>query len=131
MRRWMVAGLAVAAVGLAGCDDVTAGTPMADPDQTGISTPSTTSRSSPTTRPRAPDSSAPATPPAPGMASTTCGEYVTMDEETKRQVIVAIGQENELIGMNPELWKGMADMMCTFTDKSTPVKDAVTGEGFG
>lgn len=104
---------------------------MADPAQTGISTPTTTERSTPPTRPRAPRSPTATTPPAPGLASTTCGDYLEMDEATKRQVIAAIGADNELIGMNPELWVGMADMMCRFTDKSTYVRDAVTGQSFG
>ncbi|MDV3125682.1 hypothetical protein M1247_12215 [Mycobacterium sp. 21AC1] len=130
MRRLMVAGLAVAAIGLAGCSTVTDGQPMADPDQTGITTPTTT-RPAPTTTPRTPRSPTATKPPAPGMASTTCGDYLEMDEATKREVIAAIGADNELIGMNPELWIGMADMMCRFTDKTTLVRDAVTGESFG
>lgn len=65
------------------------------------------------------------------MANTTCGEYLTMDEATRNQVIVAIGEDNELIGINPEMWVGLADMMCAFVDKSIPVKEAVMGQGMG
>ncbi|MGV0746095.1 hypothetical protein [Mycolicibacterium sp. XJ870] len=129
MQRLVVAGIALAVIGLAGCSNVTSGTPMADPDQTGIST--TTTRTTPrTTTPSAPDSPTAPTPPPAGMAGTTCGEYLDMDEATKRQVIAAIGEENELVEMNPELWISMADMMCSFTPPATLVRDAVAGEGF-
>ncbi|OBB58726.1 hypothetical protein A5757_15500 [Mycobacterium sp. 852013-51886_SCH5428379] len=104
---------------------------MADPDQTGLST--TTSRPtvpSSTTRARPPDPTrAPGTPPT-GLAATVCGEYLDMDEATQREVIAAIGENNELVRLNPELWVTMAAAMCTFADPSTPVGDAVMGGGF-
>jgi hypothetical protein len=140
VRRWVLTGCAAAAVAVAGCTNVTAGTPMADPDQTGLST--TTSRPtvpSSTTRARPPDpTGAPGTPGAPGapgapptgLAATVCGDYVNMDEATQREVIAAIGENNELVRLNPELWVTMAAAMCTFADPSTPVGDAVMGGGF-
>ncbi|MCK0175655.1 hypothetical protein [Mycolicibacterium sp. F2034L] len=131
VRRWVLTGCAAAAVVVAGCTNVTTGTPMADPDQTGLST--TTSRStvpSSTTRARPPDPTrAPGTPPT-GLAATVCGEYLDMDEATQREVIAAIGENNELVRLNPELWVTMAAAMCTFADPSTPVGDAVMGGGF-
>ena len=54
-----------------------------------------------------------------------------MDDGAKREVIEAIGLDNELVALNPELWVSMAEAMCTFADESTLVKDAVTGGGFG
>lgn len=138
VRRWVLTGCAVAALTAAGCSNVTTGTPMADPDQVAMSTttPSTTTTSpSPTTRARVPDPapSAPRSPGAPapgGLAATTCGEYVDMDEATQRQVIEAIGEQNELVALNPELWITMASAMCTFADPATLVSDAVVGGGF-
>ncbi|MFS0898563.1 hypothetical protein [Mycolicibacterium litorale] len=132
VRRWVLVACAVAAVTAAGCSNVTTGTPMADPDQTGLST--TATSPSPTTRARVPDptSSAPRPPGAPpdGLADTTCGEYVDMDQATQRQVIEAVGEQNELVALNPELWITMASAMCTFADPATLVKDAVVGGGF-
>ncbi|KUI27435.1 hypothetical protein AU196_07765 [Mycobacterium sp. IS-1742] len=105
---------------------------MADPDQTGLSTPTTST--SPTTRARVPDptSRAPRPPGAPGtgLVDTACGDFVGMDPQTQRQVIEAIGEQNELVALNPELWITMASAMCTFADPATLVKDAVVGGGF-
>lgn len=53
-----------------------------------------------------------------------------MDEATQRQVIEAIGEQNELVALNPELWITMASAMCTFADPATLVSDAVVGGGF-
>ncbi|WP_231644486.1 hypothetical protein [Mycolicibacterium baixiangningiae] len=140
VRQWVLTACVVATLTLAGsvagCSNVTTGTPMADPDQTGQTTaPSTSSASpSPTTRARVPDPTTPGprppgAPPA-GLAATACGEYIAMDEATQRQVIVAIGEQNELVALNPELWITMASAMCTFADPATLVKDAVVGGGF-
>ncbi|WP_233213324.1 hypothetical protein [Mycobacterium hubeiense] len=123
VRRVLVA---LAVVALAGCSDVTPGRPMADPDQTGLTTTTTTT----TTTPPRESPRAPGGPPPEGLAATTCGDYVSMDDAAKREVIEAIGEDNELVGMNPELWVGVADMMCAFTEKSTLVRDAVAGGGF-
>ncbi|MGV9802542.1 hypothetical protein ACWDTP_31280 [Mycobacterium sp. NPDC003449] len=125
-QRVMVAGLVVAAIGLAGCSNVTAGTPMADPDQTGITTTTTTRPPTRPTLPTAPPTAS--TPPPAGMAGTTCGAYLGMDQETKHQVIGAIGQDSELFSRNPELWVGMADMLCAFTPKEVLVRDVLMGQ---
>ncbi|WP_231737573.1 hypothetical protein [Mycobacterium sp. IS-1742] len=131
-RRWVLTVCVVGALTAAGCSTVTTGTPMADPDQTGLSTPTTST--SPTTRARVPDptSRAPRPPGAPGtgLVDTACGDFVGMDPQTQRQVIEAIGEQNELVALNPELWITMASAMCTFADPATLVKDAVVGGGF-
>lgn len=137
VRGWVLTGCVCAAL-LTGCSNVTTGTPMADPAQIGASR-STTATPSPTTRARVPDpttSAAPGAPSSPGapptgLAATTCTDYVNMDEATQRQVITAIGEQNELVALNPELWITMASAMCTFAQPGTLVKDAVMGGGFG
>jgi hypothetical protein len=48
----------------------------------------------------------------------------------QRQVIEAIGEQSELVALNPELWITMASAMCTFADPAALVKDAVVGGGF-
>jgi hypothetical protein len=135
-RRWVLTACVVGVLTAAGCSNVTTGTPMADPDQTGMAAtaPSTTATSpSPTTRARVPDPTTdaprPGAPPA-GLAATPCGDYVDMDPATQRQVIEAIGEQNELVALNPELWITMASAMCTFADPATLVSDAVVGGGF-
>jgi hypothetical protein len=132
MPRWVLTACAVATLTVAGCSNVTTGTPMADPDQTGQTT--TATSPSPTTRARVPDPTTPGprppgAPPA-GLADTACGEYIDMDAATQRQVIEAIGEQNELVALNPELWITMASAMCTFADPAALVKDAVVGGGF-
>ncbi|MCV7209738.1 hypothetical protein H7J75_13835 [Mycolicibacterium canariasense] len=72
----------------------------------------------------------PGGPPPTGLAATTCGDYQTMDKTQQRQVIDAIGKDNQLVQMNPELWLGLASAMCAFTPKTTLVRDAVAGQGF-
>lgn len=132
VRRWVAVACAAAAVTAAGCSTVTTGTPMADPDQTAMN-PAPTAAPSPTTRARVPDPTtrAPRPPGAPGgLADTTCGDYIGMDGATQRQVIEAVGEENELVALSPELWITMASAMCTFADPATLVKDAVVGAGF-
>ncbi|MCV7267852.1 hypothetical protein H7I39_06675 [Mycobacterium doricum] len=103
---------------------------MADPDHTGMTTEPSPS---PTTRARAPDPTTrapqPGAPPA-GLAATTCGDYVGMDPATQRQVIEAIGEQNELIALSPDLWITMVSAMCTFADPATLVSDVVVGGGF-
>ncbi|MDG5785848.1 hypothetical protein [Mycolicibacterium fortuitum] len=89
MRLRIVTGIVVAGVVLSGCSNVTAGTPMADPDQTGISTTTTTKRrpsstASPSTPAfPSPGSSGRASTPPPNGMSTTCREYASMDEATQ------------------------------------------------
>lgn len=130
-RRWVLTACVVGALTAAACSNVTTGTPMADPDQTGMST--TEPGPSPTTRARVPDPTTrapqPGAPPA-GLAATTCGDYVGMDPATQRRVIEAIGEQNELIALSPELWITMASAMCTFADPATLVSEVVVGGGF-
>lgn len=125
-RWWLVTGLCAAVVTLSACSNVTSGTPMADPDQTGLTTTTTTT---PTTTSPSPTRGTrpPAPPPPGGLADTTCGDFVDMDDATQRQVIDAIGETNELIALNPELWVGMAEAVCTFSEPETPVRDVVVG----
>lgn len=134
VRRWVLTACAVVTLTAAGCSNVTTGTPMADPDQTATATSPSPTSPSPTTRARVPDPTTagprpPGAPPA-GLADTACGEYIDMDEATQRQVIEAIGEQNELVALNPELWITMASAMCTFADPAALVKDAVMGGGF-
>lgn len=137
VRGWVLTGCAVLALAT-GCSNVTTGTPVADPAQVGLSQ-STTATPAPTTRARVPDPTTSASPGAPGapgtpptgLAATTCTDYVNMDEATQRQVITAIGEQNELVALNPELWITMASAMCTFAKPGTLVSDAVMGGGFG
>jgi hypothetical protein len=141
MRRLMVAGLAVAAVGLAGCTTVTAGTPMADPAQTGITTtkrsPSSTTKRTPTRTPTAAPrtplfpppgggGTGPSSPPPNGMA-TTCREYASMDEATKLGMVELLG-ENGYPGLkrNPMLWVTLVGTMCVIApDPGSTVVDAI------
>ncbi|CRZ16422.1 hypothetical protein [Mycolicibacterium neworleansense] len=125
MQRVVLSGLVVAAIGLAGCSDVTAGTPMADPAQTAISTTSTprTTMRPPTERPASP---APTMPP--GLASTTCGEYDAMDQQGRLAVMKAIGEQEQVIGIAPEVYVELANLMCGISDKSIPVWRVITGQ---
>lgn len=134
-------GLLVVALGLAGCSKEIVGTPMADPAATAIQTPQTRApRTIQIPIPSFPNlpipsmpnlpGRGPSGPPPTGLAATTCGDYQTMDKTQQRQVIDAIGKDNELVQMNPELWLGLAGAMCAFTPKTTLVKDAVAGQGF-
>lgn len=140
VRRWVLTGCAVTALAVAGCTNVTSGTPMADPAQTGLTTtssrptvPSSTTRArppDPTAAPGAPGGpGAPGAPPT-GLAATVCSDYLDMDQAAQQDVIAAIGAENELVALNPELWITMASAMCTFAEPSTLVRDAVMGGGF-
>lgn len=139
--RAVVVGLLVAATaaGLVGCSNEITGTPMADPAATVSETPSTTRapRTIQIPIPSFPNLPIPGLPgpttsgpPPTGLAATTCGDYLTMTKQQQRQVIDAIGKDNELIQMNPELWVGLGTAMCSFTPKTTLVKDAVAGQGF-
>lgn len=140
MRRLMVAGLAVAVVGVAGCATVTEGTPKADPAQVRIAksenAPSTTRRTptgTPTAAPRTPlfpppsaGRSGPSAPPPNGMA-TTCREYASMDEATKLGMVELLG-DNGYPGLkrNPMLWVALVGTMCVIAPSpSTTVVDAI------
>ncbi|CDO09410.1 hypothetical protein C1S82_09955 [Mycolicibacterium cosmeticum] len=123
-----------AALALAGCSKEIEGTPMADPAATVSETPTTTRppRTIEIPIPSFPNLPIPTPggPPPTGLAATTCGDYQTMDKTQQRQVIDAIGKDNQLVQMNPELWLGLASAMCAFTPKTTLVRDAVAGQGF-
>ena len=105
-RLGLVALAAAVIVAGAGCAKPIAGTPVAAPGQAG--------------KPLVPAD----------LASATCREYLAMDEATRREVIKAIGDKgNQLIGMNPEIWVGVAGALCTFVDPSAPVRDILVGQG--
>ncbi|WP_166908809.1 hypothetical protein [Mycobacterium sp. DL440] len=131
MRR-IVAGIVVAGFALSGCSTVTAGTPMGDPDQTGISTTTTTKRrptntAAPSTPvvPRPGTSSGASTPPPNGM-STTCREYSSMNEATQLGMVELL-VENGYAGMkkNPFLWTSFIGAMCVLADRDSTVVDAI------
>lgn len=107
IRRVGLAVLAAIVVATgAGCAAPIPGTPVAVPGQAG--------------KPLVPTD----------LASATCREYLAMDEATRREVIKAIGEKgNGLIGMNPELWVGVASALCTFVAPSAPVRDILVGQG--
>lgn len=131
----MAAGLAVAAIGLAGCSNVTAGTPMADPDQTGMTTTTTTKRTP--TRTAAPPSTPLVPPPSPGGASTpppngmstTCTEYSSMDEATQRGMVDLLA-ENGYPGMkrNPFIWVSFIGAMCALAERDATVVEAINNK---
>ncbi|MFV8054194.1 hypothetical protein [Mycobacterium sp. 48b] len=133
MRLWIVTGIVVAGLALSGCSAVTAGTPMADPDQTGISTTTTTTtrRPSATASPSTPvfpppgTSGGASTPPPNGMA-TTCREYATMDEATQLGMVELLVQ-NGYAGMkkNPYIWTSFIGAMCVLGDRDATVVDAI------
>ncbi|MBU9762874.1 hypothetical protein FR943_03255 [Mycobacterium sp. TNTM28] len=135
MYRWAVAamlGLGIAlGVGLTGCSTTTAGTPMADPDQTGLSTTTTKRTPSWTTEPSRPSLPGPrtggvaATPPPNGM-STTCREYVGLDESTQLGMVELLG-ENGYAGMkrNPFLWISYIRVKCVLADRDATVVEAI------
>ncbi|BBZ79307.1 hypothetical protein MANY_46440 [Mycolicibacterium anyangense] len=90
----------------AGCAEPIPGAPVAVPGQAG--------------KPLAPAD----------LSSTTCRQYLAMDDATRRAVIKAIGEKgNQLIGLNPEVWVGVASALCTFVDPSAPVRDILIGQG--
>ena len=130
MQRSMTAVIATAAICLAGCTDVTAGSPMADPDQTGITTTTTTTTtttSSPRLTPsRTPSSSGDSTPPPNGM-STTCDEYAAFDDPTKMGMVQLLG-DNGYPGLkkNPFLWVSFIGAMCVLADPGATVVQAIS-----
>ncbi|OBC12970.1 hypothetical protein A5784_31925 [Mycobacterium sp. 852013-50091_SCH5140682] len=132
MRRSMTAVIATAAICLAGCTEVTAGAPMADPDQTGITTTTTTTsrpRPTPTSNPLPPEvtpgTSAASTPPPNGM-STTCDEYSAFDDPTKMGMVQLLG-DNGYPGLkkNPFLWVSFIGAMCVLADPGATVVQAI------
>ena len=107
MRRRGLAALAAAvAVAVAGCATPIPGTPVAVPGQAG--------------KPLEPAD----------LSTTTCRQFLAMDDATRKEVIKAIGEKgNQLIGMNPDIWVGVAGALCTFVDPSAPVRDILIGQG--
>lgn len=143
MRQRIVVGIVVAGFALSGCSTVTAGTPMADPDQAGISittststTPTTTTRRRPgsTAAPSAPVFPSPgarggeSTPPPNGM-STTCREYSSMDEATQLGMVELLA-ENGYAGMkrNPYIWTTFIGAMCVLGDRDATVVEAINNK---
>jgi hypothetical protein len=135
--------VAFTAVCLVACSDVVEGTPQAEPglqisktDTPTTASPTTTPRSRPPSTSRPPTvppvptrTNAPAPPGTPSGADTTCDEYVGLDEEAQRAVISAIGEENDLISLNPELWITLTSALCTFAEPSTTVREVLEGQG--
>ena len=127
----------VAALCLVGCSDVVEGTPQAEPglDLRETDTP-TSPRSRPPSTSRPPTvppvptrTNAPGPPGSPAVADTTCDEYIGLDENAQREVISAIGEENDLIALNPELWITLTSALCTFAEPSATVREVLEGQG--
>jgi hypothetical protein len=127
------AGLAIVAAVAVGCSETITGTPQADPAYSGQPlSPDTTTTS------RAPKGSpGPSTVPtrttgpggvAPAGADTTCRDYTKMSDADKRAVMDVLGKDNPMIKQNPELWVGVADMMCSIAAPTAYVKDVVMGK---
>jgi hypothetical protein len=95
--------LAVAVLGAGGCARAISGTPLAAPGQLGV---------------EAADGD---------LLATTCRQFTEMKDAGRREVILAIGAENQLVGANPEIWMGVATALCSFADPGAPVRDVVTG----
>jgi hypothetical protein len=137
----LVAGVVIASAAVVACTSTVQGTPLADPNApalTSTTTAPTTTRPPTTTtaRPGGPSSpsvptrtSAPGAPGTPAVADTTCDEYINLDEDAQREVISAIGQENDLVALNPELWITVTSALCTFAEPSTPVREVLAGQG--
>lgn len=138
----MLAGVVIASAAVVACTSTVDGSPLADPNAAPLTTETTTSRTSaPSTttsspRPGAPSSSsvptrtsAPGAPGTPAVADTTCEEYLDLDENGQREVISAIGEENDLVAINPELWITVTSALCTFAEPSTPVREVLEGQG--
>lgn len=136
----MLAGVVAASACVVACTNSVDGTPLADPNATTFATPTRTpSTPAPTTR--APSTSprpgAPTVPPVPTRtavpgaptADVTCDEYMELDEDAQREVITAIGEENELVAINPELWITVTSALCTFAEPTTPVREVLEGQG--
>lgn len=125
----VVAGAAI----VAACSTTVDGTPQAGPDTSPLTTTESpdlsTTRTTPPGAPTVPTvPTRTATPGAP-IEDTTCDEYIDLDEDAQRRVIVAVGKENELVTLNPELWITLTSALCTFAEPSTPVRDVLEGQG--
>ncbi|CAN5461072.1 hypothetical protein BH11ACT6_BH11ACT6_56920 [soil metagenome] len=138
----MVSLIAVTAACLLGCSESVVGTPQAEPGLRTTQTDTPSTSSIPTTTSRTPiPSGVPTVPPVPtrttgpgpsdtpANAETTCDEYLDLDEDGQRAVIEAVGADNELVGLNPELWITLTSALCTFAEPSTPVREVLEGQG--
>lgn len=136
----IVSLIAVTATCLMGCSDTVVGTPQAEPGLRTTQTDTPSTSSTPTTTSRTPTpTGVPTVPPVPtrttgpsdppASAETTCDEYLDLDEDGQRAVIEAIGADNELVGLNPELWITLTSALCTFAEPSTPVREVLEGQG--
>jgi hypothetical protein len=138
MRRFLAAaaGLAIVAAVALSCSETIVGTPQADPAQTGqplspettTITRATTGSPGPTTLTTVPTRTTGPGGVAPAGADTTCREYTTMSDADKRAVMTVLGKENPMIKQNPELWVGVAEMMCSIAAPTAYVKDVVMGK---
>jgi hypothetical protein len=99
-----VGGLVLSVGVLAGCSKTISGTPQADPVQVAEGS-------------------------APSGLDTTCEEYGGLTDDQKRDVIAAIGEQNQLVERSPELWVTLAGALCTFSDPDATVKDVLNGQG--
>jgi hypothetical protein len=130
------AGLAIVAAVVVGCSETITGTPQADPAYAGQPlSPDTTTTSraprgspGPSTTPTVPTRTTGPGGVAPAGADTTCREYTKMSDADKRAVMNVLGKDNPMIEQNPELWVGVADMMCSIAAPTAYVKDVVMGK---
>jgi hypothetical protein len=133
----VLAGMAIVAAAVVGCSETITGTPQADPAFAGepLSPDSTTTRSMPT-RSSSPTLTSTAPPTrttgpggvAPAGDDTTCRAYTAMNDADKHAVLNELGKDNPMIRQNPELWIGVADMMCSIAAPTALVKDVLMGK---
>jgi hypothetical protein len=134
----VLAGVVTASAAVVACTSTVDGIPLADPNAPALTTTTTRAPSATTSTPRpGPPSSptvptrtsAPGAPGTPAVADTTCEEYLDLDEDAQRDVITAIGDENDLVALNPELWITVTSALCTFAEPTTPVREVLEGQG--
>lgn len=138
----LVALVAVTAGCLVACSQTVDGAPQAEPGfsaeidiptSTPTSIPSMPTRTTPPSAPTVPGvptrTAAPGPPGSASGADTTCDVYIDLDEDGQREVIAAIGEENDLVALNPELWITLTSALCTFAEPSTPVREVLEGQG--
>lgn len=98
IRSRTAAALVAVAVVSVGCSRAIGGTPVAAPGAAG------------------------------GSLDTTCGQYVTLPNADRREVIIAIGQDgNKLVALNPDAWVDLAAALCTFVNPDALVKEVLRG----
>lgn len=105
MRRWtrtagLAAILATTVIGAGGCSRAIGGTAVATPGQAGLA----------------------------AKLNTSCGDYMSMSQSERRDVIAAIGEDgNTILADNPDQWVAVASALCRFVDPSAPVRDILPG----